>query len=172
LCPVEKRLARRVAGGYSSGGMDLDTLRTVPMLRELSDKQLAGIAQLFSVKEHRPGEQLIGEGEPVNALRIILSGAAHVRRKAQKRDVLLGRLGACGIFGEINLFDPGLATASVVAATQLTVAEIDYEVLRGFMAQNPEAGYRIVTALMAEVCSRLRQTNQRFVQSVYWSNAG
>lgn len=30
--------------------------------------------------------------------------------------------------------------------------------------------YKIVAALMGEVCARLRQTNDRFVNSVYWAS--
>jgi CRP-like cAMP-binding protein len=151
--------------------MDPAMLRAVPIFRDLTDEHLDRLQRLLSIRQFRAGERIVAEGTPVNALSIILSGTAHVRRMAQKREVLLSRLGACAIFGEVNLFDPGLATASVVAVSNLDVAQIGYETLRTFMSENPEAGYRILSALMAEVCTRLRLTNQRLVQSVYWSGS-
>ena len=84
--------------------------------------------------------------------------------------MLLGRISSGGFFGEINLFDPGVATGSIYAMDKVSLASTGYETLRTFMSENPVAGYRIVSALMTEVSRRLRLTNQRFVNSVYWAS--
>jgi hypothetical protein len=41
--------------------------------------------------------------------------------------------------------------------------------LRDFMAANPAIGYKLVSAMMAEMSRRLRSTSARFVNSIYWS---
>jgi len=146
-----------------------EILRSVSFLKDLSDTELQLFAALLKTQEFREGEKIVTEGEPVGALYIVCSGTVHVRRLAVKREVLLGRIGACGFFGEINLFDPGMATASIVAVKHVTVASIDYESMRSFMSGNPNTGYKITSSLMREVCSRLRQTNERFVNAVYWA---
>jgi CRP-like cAMP-binding protein len=146
-----------------------EILRSVSFLKDLSDEDLQLFSALLQMHDFKEGQKIVTEGEAIGALYIVCQGTVHIRRRAQKREMLLSRIGACGFFGEINLFDHGLATASVLAMKNVSVASIGYETLRSFMGTNPAAGYKIVSALMREVCSRLRQTNERFVNAVYWA---
>ena len=76
-----------------------------------------------------------------------------------------------GFFGEINLFDPGVATASIYAMKPTVLAFVDYETLRTFMSEHPATGYKIVTAMMTEVARRFRLTSARLVNTAYWKSA-
>src|SRR5437762_2705752 len=106
--------------------MDLALLRTVSIFRSLTDEELLAFSALLSTREIKPRERIIEEGTPVHTFSIICSGVVHIRRLAQKREMLLGRLGVGGFFGEINLFDPGVATASIYAMKPTTLAFVDY----------------------------------------------
>lgn len=150
--------------------MDLDLLRSVSILRELDEQELADFANLINLREIKAGERIIEEGTPVTAFYVVCDGVMHVRRLAQKREMLLGRLGAGAFFGEINLFDPGLATASIYSMKRGQLAVIAYSDLRAYMAKNCAAGYKIVSAMMGEMARRLRTTSARLVNSVYWSS--
>lgn len=151
--------------------MDLDTLRAVAFLRDLNDEELAAFAALLTPRKCQARERIIEEGTPVTALYVICDGVIHVRRLAQKREMLLGRLGVGGFFGEINLFDPGVATASIYAMKPTQLLFVNYETVREFMTANPVAGYKIVSAMMTEMSRRLRQTSARLVNMAYWSSA-
>jgi CRP-like cAMP-binding protein len=151
--------------------MDIELLRTVSILRQLTDDELRAFAALFSQREAKAKERIIEGGAPNRAFYIICGGVVHIRRLAQKREMLLGRLGVGGFFGEINLFDPGMATASVYAVKPTTLAFVDYDTLRAFMTDRPETGYKIVSAMMTEMCRRFRLTSDRLVNMAYWNNA-
>ena len=148
--------------------MDMNLLRSVSLMRELTDEELAAVAGLFTIRKAHSKEGVLEEGTVVSRFCIICEGVMHVRRLAQKREVLLGRLGPGMFFGEINLFDPGTATASIYAMKETTLAVCDYESLRDFMSDNPATGYKLVSAMMSEMSRRLRSTSARFVNSVYW----
>lgn len=150
--------------------MHFDLLRAVSILRELTDQELAAFASLLEVREVKAGERIIEEGMPVTALYIVCDGVVHARRLAQKRELLLSRLGMGAFFGEINLFDPGVATASIYAMKPTRLAMVDYDRLRGFMSVNPATAYKIVSGMMTEMARRLRQTSSRLVNTVYWSS--
>ena len=159
-------------GAQSDPIMDNDLLRAVSIFRDLSDAELDQIADLLTVREAKKGDKLLEEGSIVNHLYIVCDGAVHVRRLAQTREMLLGRLGIGAHFGEINMFDPGTATASIYAMkTPTRLAYVDYETLREFLAANPATGYKIVSAMMTEMSRRLRQTSARLVNTVYWSSS-
>jgi CRP/FNR family cyclic AMP-dependent transcriptional regulator len=153
------------------GDMQLGILRTVSILESLSDQELEIFSRIMQVTQVRAGERILEEGTEVTALYIVCDGVVHVRRLAQKREMLLGRLGVGGFFGEINLFDPGVATASIYAMKAATLAVIEYGIMREFMSNNPAAGYKIVSAMMTEMARRLRQTSSRLVNTVYWSSS-
>ncbi len=151
--------------------MDREILRSVSFLKNLTDDELHAFANLLTIREIAPKEKIVTEGLPIHAFHIICSGTVHARRMAQKREVLLGRIGPGGFFGEVNLFDAGLATASIVAIDKVRLAVVDYSAMRAFMESNPAIGYKLASALMSELSRRLRQTNDRFVNSLYWANA-
>lgn len=152
--------------------MDYELLRTVTILRDLTDAELEAFANLLTVREMKSGDRILEEGTIVNRISIVCDGVVHVRRLAQTREMLLRRLGVGDFFGEINLFDPGTATASIYAMkTPTRLAEVDYETLRNFMSANPATGYKMVSAMMTEMARRLRQTSARLVNSVFWSSS-
>ncbi|MEO8351726.1 MAG: cyclic nucleotide-binding domain-containing protein, partial [Chthoniobacteraceae bacterium] len=104
-----------------------DSLRLVSFLRDLTDEELATFAGLLNVKDVAPGTRIIEEGTEVDTLYIVCSGVVHVRRLSAKHEMLLGRLGVGAFFGEINLFDPGVATASIyVMKEKVTLGYVDY----------------------------------------------
>ena len=150
--------------------MDSDSLRAIPFLNELTDDELAEFTKLITVRECRPGERILEEGVAPTAFYIIADGVVHVRRRANTREMLLARLGAGAFFGEINLFDPGLATASIYAMKSTRLAIIPYELFRTYMETHTRAGYKIASGLMAEMSRRLRATSARLVNSVFWSD--
>ncbi|MGB8354237.1 MAG: Crp/Fnr family transcriptional regulator [Chthoniobacteraceae bacterium] len=150
--------------------MDCQFLRSVSFLKELADEELEAFSRLFTLAQIPPGEKIVEEGKAISSFYIVVKGTVHVRRTALKKELLLGRISGGGFFGEINLFDPGVATGSIYAIDKVALASTDYETLRTFMSENPATGYKIVSALMSEVSRRLRLTNQRFVNSVYWAS--
>lgn len=152
--------------------MDVELLRSVTIFRELTDEQMRAFAALLSARDVPPKTRILEEGKPVGNFYIVQSGIVHIRRLAGKRELLLGRLGPGGFFGEINLFDPGMATASIDAMKPTRLALVDYDQFRAFMGREPATGYKIVSAMMTEMARRLRQTSARLVNTAYWASAG
>jgi CRP-like cAMP-binding protein len=151
--------------------MDAALLRNVSIFRKLSEEELQAFCALLSIREAKPKDRLVEEGTPVKNFSIVLEGVVHIRRLAAKREMLLGRLGPGGFFGEINLFDPATATASIYAMKPTKLAYLDYDSFHKFMESNPAVGYKIVSSMMTEMARRLRQTSARLVNTAYWSSA-
>jgi CRP/FNR family transcriptional regulator, cyclic AMP receptor protein len=152
--------------------MDNDSLRRITFLRDLTDEETSAFASLMQFRDCKPGERIIEEGVAPTEFYIIADGAVHVRRRANKREMLLARLGAGSFFGEINLFDPGTATASIYTMKATRLAVIPYETFRTFMQEHPVAGCKIACGLMREMSQRLRATSARLANSIYWSDKG
>lgn len=148
--------------------MQLEFLRSVAFLNALTDVELAAFHERLMVRLILPGKKIVQEGESVEALYIVVKGVVEVRRSQGKGEVLLGKIPEGSFFGEINLFDPGLATASVYAKDNVSLASIAYPNLKSYFHDYPAGGLKIVSAMMSEACRRLRITNDRLASSVIW----
>ena len=149
--------------------MYTELLRSIAFLRPLSDEDLSAFGALLKPRTCKSGERILEEGGSPTSFCIVCDGVVHVRRRANTREMLMGRIGAGGYFGEINLFDPGVATATILAMKTVQLAEVGYAEFRQFMDEHPRAGYLIASGLMRELARRLRATNQRLVNAVFWS---
>lgn len=146
------------------------TLHSLSIFRDLSEEEIESLAGISQSREYTEHERILNEGDQVHSFYVICDGVVHVKRKAPNRELLLGRLEEGDFFGEVNLFDEGLATASVVAVQPTQVMLIHFRELRHFMASNPSAGYKILTTITTELAHRLRNADTRLVLSVYWKN--
>ncbi len=148
--------------------MDFE-LPAISFLQTLSEAELQAFGALLELRSVHPAQRVVQEDQPMTHFFLVCSGVIHVRRKMEKGEVLLGRITAGGFFGEVNLFNEGTASASIYAMAPTELAAVEYRVLRAFMEANPAIGYKIVSALMQEACCRLRQTNDRLLNSLFWS---
>jgi CRP-like cAMP-binding protein len=114
-------------------------------------------------KYHRPedGELLITEGEPQDSLHVILTGKLHIVSAATGRPMLLAALGEGDSIGEINLFDPGTASASVIVKVRALVWSLSRSELDSFLEVDPCLGVGVLRGLLAQVCKRIRNTNEK-----------
>jgi CRP-like cAMP-binding protein len=147
--------------------MDSVLLRAIPFFQKLTDLEVTELAALIEVRDHKRGDRIVEEAAVPAGFYIIQHGVVHVRRRANTREMLLTTLGPGAFFGEINLFDPGVATASIYAKSDCRLALIPYDRFRAYMDQHTHAGYRIASAILAEVAHRLRTTSARLANSIY-----
>jgi CRP-like cAMP-binding protein len=147
--------------------MDHDSLRAIPFLQKLTDEELAAFSALVETRDYPRAAKVIEQGTVPTAFHMIRDGVVHVKRQANKRAMLLATLGSGSFFGEINLFDPGLATASVIVMKPSSIASISYDRFRAYMDAHPRAGYQIASALLSELAHRMRITSIRLADSIY-----
>lgn len=151
--------------------MEIESLRAIPFLSKLTDGELHSFSVLLEMCEHQKGDRILEQDAVPTSLYIICDGVVQVRRRGvTSRELLLARLGPGSFFGEINLFDPGVATASIYAMKETQLATVSYDRVRAFMEENPRAGYQIASAILREVAQRMRVTDERLAKSVFRSD--
>jgi CRP/FNR family cyclic AMP-dependent transcriptional regulator len=109
-----------------------------------------------------PGNVIIEEGVLQTEVFVVISGKLEVRAKQDDgTEILLARVGPGETLGEISLFHPGpaAATVSAVEFSQLwRIADAD---LIQYMEDNPGAGNILLRTLATILAQRLRQMNPR-----------
>lgn len=144
-----------------SEASDQPELPALGFAADLSDKDrkdLGSYGEFITAKE---GDMLIDEGKPQNSLFLVVFGNFHVQTDATGRVVLLGLLKSGDTVGEVNIFDPGKASASVVARNLGQIWKIDRTRLEDFLEAHPEAAARLLVGVATQLSKRLRKTNEK-----------
>src|SRR5476649_1424596 len=109
-----------------------------------------------------PGNVIIEEGAMQTEVFVVISGKLEVRAKQEDgTEILLAQIGPGETLGEISLFDPGPAAATVTAAEFSQLWRIADADLMHFMEENPGAGNVLLRTLASILAQRLRQMNPR-----------
>jgi len=129
-------------------------LRSVPLFERLSGEDLASLARLAKGEIHEAGEVVFKEGEPGDALYVIVRGAVEIRRGA---DDVITVLKAPDVLGEMAVLDerPRSATATAVEGTELLGigSEEFHEALRD--------RFEVADGVIRLLTQRLRVADQR-----------
>ncbi len=106
----------------------LHALRSVPIFRGLTKETLFDVARKTDEVAYPSGATVVREGDPGDALFIIVEGSVEVRTGGR----VVAQMTAGDFFGEISLFDREPRSATVVAVDDvvlLTLKSSDFETL-------------------------------------------
>ncbi len=106
-------------------------------------------------------QDVIREGDPQDSLYFVISGLLHVHSLKDDKRTLLARIESGEAFGEVNVFDPGVASANVTAKEFTQIWKAKREDFEGFLSSYPDAGGRLLIELLGEMSRRIRATNER-----------
>jgi CRP-like cAMP-binding protein len=109
-----------------------------------------------------PGNVIIEEGALQTEVFVLISGKLEVRATQDDgSETLLAQVTPGETLGEICLFDPGAATATVTAVEFSQLWRIADADLIHFMEENPGAGNVLLRTLASILAQRLRQLNPK-----------
>jgi CRP/FNR family cyclic AMP-dependent transcriptional regulator len=109
-----------------------------------------------------PGGIIIEEGKLQDGVFVVISGRLEVRAMQEDgTSALLAEVGPGETLGEVSLFDPGPATATVIASEFSQLWRIADDDLIQFMTDNPGAGNILLRTLATILAQRLRQVDPK-----------
>ena len=137
----------------------LPTFSWIGHLKQDDRELLSSYGEFFP---GHPGNVIIEEGAMQTEVFVVISGKLEVRaRQDDGSEILLAQVGPGETIGEISLFDPGPAAATVTAAEFSQLWRIADADLMHFMEENPGAGNVLLRTLASILAQRLRQMNPR-----------
>ena len=110
-----------------------------PLFGGFAQEELLEVIRGFKLRTFEPGDVLILEGERGDSLFIITTGTvkAFVRNPQGGEPVLVRRMSDGDFFGEISILSGKPRTATVTAATDCELLELDRATLDGITATHP-----------------------------------
>jgi CRP-like cAMP-binding protein len=137
-------------------------------LARLSEADIVALLECATQRSFRPDDVILEQDTLNSSLYVVMKGLLHVRRHAKGKQVLLGRLGPGSFFGDISIFDPGPTSAAVVATSEGYLIEITATHLERFKQGRTAAAAELLTGLLELMAQRLRRTDERLVEAIFW----
>ncbi|MEO5676538.1 MAG: cyclic nucleotide-binding domain-containing protein [Usitatibacter sp.] len=132
---------------------------------ELTEGQLATLADIAALRNLGAGEVLVPEGTSDNHLYVLVSGAlAIVRGAGTAEPVTLFTLAPGDFVGEMSFIDATPHYASVVAVGSTRVVGLEREKLESLLPSDPEIVYRVMRAIIRAVHVIQRRLSMQSVE--------
>lgn len=132
---------------------------------ELTEGQLATLAEIAVLRNLGSGEVLVPEGTSDNHLYVLVSGAlAIVRGAGTAEPVTLFTLAPGDFVGEMSFIDATPHYASVVAVGSTRVVGLEREKLESLLPSHPEIVYRVMRAIIRAVHVIQRRLSMQSVE--------
>jgi len=135
-------------------------LAPLPLFSELSQSALLALVQAFEVRTVPNGEVIIQEGLEGTEAFILARGEVEARKSVKEGEpIVLSRLTAGSLFGEMALLSRAPRSASVVACRPSVVLSATKESLDLVAEQHSEVGTRLAEYCRSRMVQNLVRTN-------------
>jgi CRP-like cAMP-binding protein len=148
--------------------MDSTQVKRIGLLQDFSDEDVTALLSCAGHRAFKKDEEVLEQGQRNASLFLVQDGLLHVRRRVKSREILLGRLEPGNFFGEITLFNPGPTTAAIRGVSNGDLLILRRDQFDDFLSLRPHAGLQMVSRILAEMAKRLRQTDERLVDTLVW----
>jgi CRP/FNR family transcriptional regulator len=131
----------------------LEILKKVAFFSQLEDEELQSVLSKLRVNEFSKGEILFREGEPGEALHVLLEGLIKLSKLSYEgKEQILHYVHPGGIFAEVVLFDGGPYPATAEAVENCRVGILNNRDMAGLVLSNS----RLALDLLKILSRRLR----------------
>jgi CRP/FNR family cyclic AMP-dependent transcriptional regulator len=127
------------------------------ILAFMDDEARGQLAPYGKIVSTTPGQVIIREGEAGAGLFIVLSGIFEITTKQSGQDVYLDTLADGDCVGEVAVFEPGVASATVTGKDHGRLWRIEEETLQQYLFNWPYAGCALVLGINTLLSRRLRR---------------
>jgi cAMP-dependent protein kinase regulator len=124
-----------------------ELLEGVGLFSRCTKRERETIARHTEIADLPAGTDLVREGEPGDALFVIIDGEATVRREGHE----VAHVGPGSYFGELAILDGAPRSATVVAASDVKVAVLGIRMFRTLLREFPELAEQLLVGLAGEL---------------------
>lgn len=140
------------------------TLAHVPLFAGLAPARLMEVATLVRRRRYRRGQVIIYQGDPADALYLIVSGEVKVSVLSPHGDeTIFTLLGPDECFGELELFDDQPREATIETTRPTEVLRLERAAIRQLVERSPD----VALALLGVLARRLRSTDRLVEDSAF-----
>jgi len=134
-----------------------------PLLANFNANELTLLSSFGDSRSYQPGDVVIRQGDENDHLYLVLKGKLEVLQEVDGADQVVAVLEAGDSLGEVSIYDPGPASATVRAASDSEVWLITRDSLDRLHTASPKVAYRLLTRIITCLSKRMRDMNDKLV---------
>jgi CRP-like cAMP-binding protein len=142
------------------------------LFAEFSALELGELLDLLDQVNVKDGELIVRQDDPGDCMYLVVDGAVRVVHHRGGRDIVLATLKCGDFFGEIALVDNGPRSADVIAQDDGLLLQITQASVAALAGVYPTAAFKFLIAIGRIMVSRLRTSNQRYIDSLLFPVEG
>lgn len=150
--------------GMSELEFNQPQLPAVGLVDSLSTEDRRMLSSYGSFSFLLDGSLVIQQGKPQEFLYFLISGSLHAKSVETGHETLLGTIRSGEWFGEINIFDPSTALATVVAVDQCQIWRISRVELQQFFEHYPAPAFQLTVSIATGLSRRLRGVTAQLIK--------
>jgi CRP-like cAMP-binding protein len=125
------------------------------------DQEHLEILTTFGIQyPFQANQTIIEQNTPQNALFMVLTGSLQVIAEVSGKDVPLAEIAPGECFGEVSIFEPGPASATVKGLVSGQLWQTDVDNLQAFLEGYPQGGLILLLGIDRMLSRRLRTANE------------
>jgi signal transduction histidine kinase len=142
--------------------IEIERLKRSDLFAELTDAELAEVAQFCREETHQENDVLLTEDAPAERLYLVEQGKLALEKKIQlgkratARAATVGYVEPGSVAGWSALVRPYLYTSTALCLEPTRVIAIDGVRLREYLQQHPAVGFKVLGMLVSLVATRYR----------------
>lgn len=137
-----------------------------PLLANFTPEELSLLSSFGDSRAYQTDEIVIRQGDENDHLYLVLKGKLDVFQDVEGMNKKVATLEAGDSLGEVSVFDPGPASATVCASSETEVWLITRQSLDRLHAASPKVAYRLLSRITTCLSKRLRLMNDKVVDLV------
>lgn len=150
----------------------MNTLGLNPQFESLSNAERMGVEAAMSVRTYRDGHVFMREGEPGDALYLILDGEVLATRAVDaQHNRVLATMSAGDLFGHLALIDDAPRTATCVAAGPVVAASLPRARFVELYKADAPAAYTFQHMLALQLVHDVRLMNAALMRTLLGPDA-
>jgi len=142
------------------------------LFAEFTALELGELLDLLDQVSVKDGDLVVKQDEPGDCMYLLVDGEVRVVHHRGGREIVLATLKGGDFFGEIALVDNGPRSADVVAQGNCLLLKITQASISALAGVYPTAAFKFLIAVGRSLVSRLRTSNQRYIDSLLFPVEG
>ena len=136
---------------------DVEVLKGVPLFSKIEPAKLKLIAFTSERMTYGSGQEVCHQGDPGDAMYVILGGVADVLIDTDKGQIRVAELKKNGFFGETAILCDAPRNATIKASESLLTLKIKKDMFYKLVSEFPA----VAIEMMRELAHRVEDTNQK-----------
>jgi len=136
---------------------EVEVLKGVPLFSKIEPAKLKLIAFTSERKTYGSGQEVCHQGDPGDAMYVILGGVADVLIDTDKGQIRVAELKKNGFFGETAILCDAPRNATIKASESLLTLKIKKDMFYKLVSEFPA----VAIEMMRELAHRVEDTNQK-----------